>query len=311
MTKYSFPTGCEYVLHSTGQLYSHKRRHERRDFEHAYRRFRDEQKKKTDGPGPNRPTLPTNPNHPPLNQASSSMSPAHSSKGPAHPKMSLGHHLPTRAPHQNSPKPMLNPALTNANPIRMPASAPKPTPNPAHLMLEHAVKQEEYIDLEDLNRYNQSKGGPTDSSLTPTDLSLSSTSSSGSLANIKQEPLVIAPKVEPSSSIGLDLSNNSNSCSQAQPSTLAKLASKLNSSSSLNGSLNLPIPSIGSSNEESDMKPKITDVKSLAPSQGLTLMPGGPGVGASPGVQGFIPKSSPAVNEKREKDESWKKYLTR
>ncbi|XP_064610900.1 zinc finger protein castor homolog 1-like isoform X2 [Liolophura sinensis] len=36
--------GCDYVLHSTGQLYSHKRKHERRDFESAYRRFKENQK---------------------------------------------------------------------------------------------------------------------------------------------------------------------------------------------------------------------------------------------------------------------------
>ena len=29
--------GCTYVLHSSGQLYSHKRKHERRDSELAYR----------------------------------------------------------------------------------------------------------------------------------------------------------------------------------------------------------------------------------------------------------------------------------
>ena len=32
---------CDYVLHSTAQLYSHKRKHERRDFENAYKKFRD------------------------------------------------------------------------------------------------------------------------------------------------------------------------------------------------------------------------------------------------------------------------------
>ena len=31
--------GCTYVLHSSGQLYSHKRKHERRDAELAYRSF--------------------------------------------------------------------------------------------------------------------------------------------------------------------------------------------------------------------------------------------------------------------------------
>lgn len=33
--------GCDYVLHSTAQLYSHKRKHERRDFESAYKKYRD------------------------------------------------------------------------------------------------------------------------------------------------------------------------------------------------------------------------------------------------------------------------------
>lgn len=32
--------GCTYVLHSSGQLYSHKRKHERRDTELAYRKFK-------------------------------------------------------------------------------------------------------------------------------------------------------------------------------------------------------------------------------------------------------------------------------
>jgi hypothetical protein len=32
--------GCSYVLHSSGQLYSHKRKHERQDTEVAFRRIR-------------------------------------------------------------------------------------------------------------------------------------------------------------------------------------------------------------------------------------------------------------------------------
>lgn len=35
-------TGCIYVLHSTAQLFSHKRKHERRDFETAYRKYRED-----------------------------------------------------------------------------------------------------------------------------------------------------------------------------------------------------------------------------------------------------------------------------
>ncbi|XP_071109197.1 zinc finger protein castor homolog 1-like [Haliotis cracherodii] len=44
--------GCNYVLHSTAQLYSHKRKHERRDFENAYRNFRQVQKSTTPQPRP-------------------------------------------------------------------------------------------------------------------------------------------------------------------------------------------------------------------------------------------------------------------
>ena len=36
--------GCCYVLHSTAQLYSHKRKHERREFENLYRTFRQAQR---------------------------------------------------------------------------------------------------------------------------------------------------------------------------------------------------------------------------------------------------------------------------
>ncbi|XP_067659441.1 zinc finger protein castor homolog 1-like isoform X2 [Haliotis asinina] len=47
--------GCNYVLHSTAQLYSHKRKHERRDFENAYRTYRQVQKA---APSQTRPTQP-------------------------------------------------------------------------------------------------------------------------------------------------------------------------------------------------------------------------------------------------------------
>ena len=43
-------SGCDYVLHSTAQLYSHKRKHERRDFESAYKKYRDVQQPNTKMP---------------------------------------------------------------------------------------------------------------------------------------------------------------------------------------------------------------------------------------------------------------------
>ncbi|KAL3862322.1 hypothetical protein ACJMK2_008299 [Sinanodonta woodiana] len=44
--------GCDYVLHSTAQLYSHKRKHERKDFENAYKRYREEHTKPQFRPAP-------------------------------------------------------------------------------------------------------------------------------------------------------------------------------------------------------------------------------------------------------------------
>lgn len=52
LTFTSLLAGCNYVLHSTAQLYSHKRKHERRDFENAYRNFRQVQKSTTPQPRP-------------------------------------------------------------------------------------------------------------------------------------------------------------------------------------------------------------------------------------------------------------------
>ena len=57
---------CDYVLHSSGQLFSHKRKHERKDNELAYRKYKLAQSMLTPGSGqngtlfpfPNPPTSP-------------------------------------------------------------------------------------------------------------------------------------------------------------------------------------------------------------------------------------------------------------
>lgn len=96
--------------------------------------------------------------------------------------------------------------------------------------------------------------------------------------------------------------------------TLTKMAIKIEDSK-LNSSLNLPIPSEASAEEVMDCseKEEESDVKNpkkethgedeeskraASPQTGICKV-------------GFVPKVLPAVNEKKERDESWKKYLTR
>ena len=246
------------MLHSTGQLYSHKRKHERRDFEHAYRRFKDEQKRKV----------------PPSMMASP------------------------------GPNPRL--AMSPGN-ISM-ATSPG--------MIGRPVKQEaEYIDLEDLSKFEQSNVS-SENSMGPTDLSMSSASSTATNPDIKCEfgssvtstPERAASHTGPVTPSTFDAREEGNV--KQIPATLSQLASKLASSSSLNESLTLPIP--GSSE---DKPPEGASNEHPQDSQSDTSrhspVPGAVNLSSSPSITSFVPKISPPVNEKKEKDESWKKYLTR
>lgn len=278
--------GCEYVLHSTGQLYSHKRRHERRDFENAYRRFKDEQKKK-DGPGVENPN------------------PIRSTQQPR---------SNTPIVHAATPKSKVDSAHSAISPALRPHSFPgysaAPTP---HSSRTSVIKQEaEYIDLEDLSQFNHSGRSSPENSMTPTDLSMSGSSASSGKTDCRSDTDSAPPahggvtiKAE---NVGLDLSSSSSSqttnnsnVNKPQASTLAKLAYKLNSNSSLNGSLSLPVPAVNEAG----------DISSRGPSPVGPALSASLGSGATPGVVGFVPKSPPPVNHKPEKDESWKKYLTR
>ena len=87
----------------------------------------------------------------------------------------------------------------------------------------------------------------------------------------------------------------SNSGGHSQPDTLNKLASMLKGPASLNDSLTLPIPQCSGDDSPTDVNPV----------SGII----GPDVAMAP--SGFIPKSSPPVNYKPERDEMWKQYLTR
>ena len=225
------------MLHSTGQLFSHKRKHEKRDFEHAYRRFKEDQKTKALSKLPK----PTNPG------------------------------MPAQM-------------LTNR-----PQGIPPPNTNVLNFSNYAQAKQEnpEYIDMEDLPTYNQP------------DLTLNKRSLS---PEMKIDTSVGFKKEDP---MDEENSEEENQCdqsyNQAMPSTLAKLASKLSgSSTNLDDSLNLPIPEYAAQDELQDLS--LSGIKEeLIGNHG----------GIPTNVPGFVPKVSPPINNKKEKDETWKKYLTR
>ena len=99
-----------------------------------------------------------------------------------------------------------------------------------------------------------------------------------------------------------DENHDEQTFNQALPSTLAKLASKLSgSSTSLDDSLNLPIPEYIADQE---------DLHDLSLSSIKEELVGNHG-GIPTNVPGFVPTVSPSINNKKEKDETWKKYLTR
>ena len=145
-------------------------------------------------------------------------------------------------------------------------------------------KDKEYVDLEDLAHLNHADS--SNDSEPDMATNLSSGHSSNTVVH-STPPKVIEIKPEGSGS-------------KAQPSTLAKLANKLQNSA-LGDSLNLTIP--GGVKKEEPVAP-VGDYEQESEASLSTPS----SLSASPS---FIPKVSPPVNEKRERDESWKKYLTR
>ncbi len=234
------------MLHSTGQLYSHKRKHERRDFEHAYRRFKDDQKNKT----------------PPTN------TPPNQNVNPA------------AAIAKNVAQQVISGAVSGLKgaPLNLTSDAPKQEPP-------------EYIDMEELQKINQSAEEVEDE---PMELK----HNSNPVPSLAQNSVKSEPSTPEDVKAEFPESNDKN---KPLPSTLAKLASKL-SGAALDGSLNLPIPDYEQEEEEQTEVPaSMKDELACVGNHG----------GIQTNVPGFIPKTSPPINEKREKDESWKKYLTR
>ena len=243
------------MLHSTGQLYSHKRKHERRDFEHAYRRFKDD----------------------PLKS----------------PSMTLPHQL----------------AMGGA------ASGMMTSPGMSQMMTSPAMSHmssKEYVDLEDLVKMNrprslnisESSSAASHPSPQPQDLSLPSTPG----ISEPTTPSSVSVKLEPVDTIRE---------SKVPPSTIAKLASKLNSQ--LNDSLTLPIPGHTPASSQKGLASLPSPLVGVInpPSVAMTPVSGSGSAARAPSPTmgichgGFVPKVSPPVNEKKERDETWKKYLTR
>ena len=223
------------MLHSTGQLYSHKRKHERRDFEHAYRRFQEEQKNKSKLSKTTITALPTE----------------------MLAKLSQG-------------------ISTNALSLSSATSGEQDNP--------------EYIDMEDLQTLNQPEVTKNDRKIFP---KMEIDADASTLIKREATPEVIDSE---------DENHDEQPFTQVLPSTLAKLASKLSgSSTSLDGSLNLPIPEYSADQE---------DLHDLSLSGIKEELVGNHG-GIPTNVPGFVPTVSPPINNKKEKDETWKKYLTR
>ncbi len=235
------------MLHSTGQLYSHKRKHERRDFEHAYRRFKDDQKSKT----------------PPDNTALRQI---------ANPAAAIAKNVAQQVALSGAAS-----GLKGA-PLNLTSDAPKQEPP-------------EYIDMEELQKLNQSTEEVVDE---PIELK----HNPNPVPLLAKNPVKSEPSTPEDVKVQFPESKDKN---KPLPSTLAKLASKL-SGSALDGSLNLPIPDYEQEEEEQmEVPASMKDELACVGNHG----------GIQTNVPGFIPKTSPPINEKKEKDESWKKYLTR
>ncbi len=232
--------GCDYVLHSTGQLNSHKRKHERRDHEHAYRRFKEEK-----------------------NKAALSVVAAAARAAPPPPAAAGVPGLPSDL------LAILSQASANRGAFDLSSFAPPEAENP------------EYIDMEELSTIDRNQNRKEEAILSETE-----TTEGGHFATPDGQ------------SDGQELTEQFSS--QAMPSTLVKLASKLSSGGGLDDSLNLPIPDCGPEDGEAPPGPPLLRDEFVGNHGGIPT-----------NVPGFVPKGSPAINNKKEKDETWKKYLTR
>ena len=184
------------------------------------------------------------------------------------------------APPIGKPPAGLNPSVTTIPPQTVLARPPN-TP----IMIAPIKSEAEYIDLEDLTRLQMSEAEKHNSSSNVIDVSPMPSHVLGN-ATITTTP-----------SMTVEVKNDYNDTPQLS----STLANSSLSGSDLDDSLSLPVPK-----EEETATSQMPTL--ITPKIGITT----PAMhGGIPSDIKFVPKSSPAVNEKPEKDESWKKYLTR
>ena len=237
-----FSAGCNYVLHSTGQLYSHKRKHERRDFEVAYKSY----------------------------------------------------------------KTQLQPIKITPTPLHKPSkAAPATSQQSADVRQPRVLNSEEFIDIEDLAAINQSGALNESDSSSPCTLS---TVIDLSLPSTPGNPLDMTG----SSKIFSATSQSEESCSPVEGpsrcSSMEQLGSALEGDT-LGDSLNLSILSY-----DDDKHTPVTEGVNATPeinpcSDSASSQPGTKEVALSKSVSSV--SSVPSAKDKRERNDLWKKYLTR
>ncbi|XP_074655619.1 zinc finger protein castor homolog 1-like [Tubulanus polymorphus] len=258
--------GCHYVLHSTGQLYSHKRKHERRDFEMAYTHFRTDELKHDENSSSGAPS----PSASPINSSVSAVLPGGLMRSIAMEANSFstgpGGTVVTSTTNTMS----MNGGVTTSN----------------------SEKVSEYVDLEELRDYHEKL------KIDDTSMDIPSSTMSDDTSSLHQSettpfssrcssPSMSITPIKSEFSSGSMITAVPTATPMSDGNNSAKYASVLN----LNESLSLPIPrfKLEPSEPTSELNTKESTLNELGP-----LVPP---VMRSP--------------EKRERDESWKKYLTR
>ncbi|XP_069118331.1 zinc finger protein castor homolog 1-like [Argopecten irradians] len=284
--------GCNYVLHSTAQLYSHKRKHERRDFESAYRKFREEQQDVKGAPPPS--------------------------------GIIQGTAMPTGI------NPLSNmPMMPNHQPMSLPVSIKREAPDDfvsndskklktgqPGMSLPLSIKQEAFDDSES----NESKYMLEEPPENLNENSFSDLKSESSESNAAMD---VSNQDQDSDSVKDDvLDIPDTSYSEPKATTMAALNL---TGTNLNDSLTLPIPMIQTQKEVQVTSPQEVvpvrqqlqlpvQIPTSAPSMATPLVApvSSPAVSQAVSSVSSVPlPARPPIMEKRERDEAWKNYLIR
>ena len=282
-------SGCSYVLHSTAQLYSHKRKHERREFENLYRTFRHAQRPPiqpaTEQTQPNNTALPPVPSMPGLPSSAIALGS----------KVSL-----TSLPVQGYGEPMVAGPLLQPVPLPMKLEGRSGSIVAPSVTVVSAETQKQTI----IGETNVSQAQPLALTTAPV---ASHTSTSGDTSRTETVYL----KQEPKSDIESEGESKSASKSVA---ALTLPFSKMENlkSENLNDSLNLSIPGQSSSQPTGQ---EATNLMTPVVSAAKSVSDASIGVDTSNMMGQMLPLRLPkkrvGAPEKRERDESWKNYLIR